>query len=248
MAIMTNKLTKTRILSVALSLLVAFGILAAGTSVAKAASGPLKAYQPETMYEKATTMGYLNFEPAKANPSDSDFEIPDKCSLVSIRSSNTKVIKAVKEGSQLYEHYLEPRRAGKSTITVKYKYKGRTYTISKVCVVKKYPNAVKSLKVNGKTVNLNQKKFPFDYDISKYRKTSARIKLTPAAGWKIQQVDMSIFNDNYDKFKTLKTSVIKKGSSISCSKKYSYCVFIHMECTSGANKGDTFTYNVRFMR
>lgn len=246
---MTNKLTKTRILSITLSLLIAFGILAAGTSVAKAASGPLKAYQPETMYAKETTMGYLDFRPAKANPKDSDWDIPDKCTLVSVKSSNTKVLEAEKDGTSLYNLHLEPKKVGKSTVTVKYKYKGKTYTIRKVCKVKKYPDAIKSLKVNGRSVDLDNEEFRFDYDISEYKKTSAKIKLTPDSGWKIQSVDMTIFNDTYDNYKEIKPSVIKKGTAISCSKKKcSYCVFIHLECTKGSNKGDTFTYNVRFLR
>jgi len=231
-----------------MSLLLALGVVGSFTTASNAASGPLKAVQYETIYAGSTTMGYLSFEPSKSNPTEKDWAKVDKCVLVSIKSINTKVLKAKKTGKEMYEHYLEPVKSGKAKITVKYKYNGKKYTVTKKVTVKKYPDAIKSIKVNGKSVNLDKKAYRFDYDVEKYKKTSAKVKIKAASGWKISNAYMISAKGDTDKFKELKPSVFKKGTSISIKKGYDAYMFITLVCTSGDNEGDTFTYAVRFFR
>ena len=82
--------------------------------------------------------------------------MPEKAKLISIKSSNTKVIKVVKEGSGIYDNYLEPLKAGKAKITVKYKIGSKSNTISATYTVKKYPNPLQSVEVNGAKVNITE--------------------------------------------------------------------------------------------
>jgi hypothetical protein len=231
-----------------MSVLVAFGMMFICTTTANAASGPLKAVQYDTIYVGSTTMGSLSFEPSKSNPTESDWNKIDKCTLVSVKSSNSKVLKAVKDGTSMYSHYLQPVKTGKATVTVKYKYKGNKYTIKKTVKVKKYPKAIKTITVNGKSIDLGKKKYRFDYDVDKYKKTSAKVKIKPATGWKIVSAYMGMAKGSKDEWKEIKVSTIKKGNAITIKKGYDAYMFITLECTSGDNKGDNFTYAVRFYR
>lgn len=230
-----------------MAVLVAFSMLFAFTTTANAASGPVKAVQYDTIYVGSTSWGGLGFEPAKSEDWDRFDKIMDNCKLISVTSSKPKVLKAVKDGSGMYYHYLEPKKLGKAKITIKYKYKGKTYTTSKTVKVKKYPKAIKSLTVNGKKVDLSKKALRFDYDVEKYKKTSATIKIKASSGWKIDSA--YIISDGLKNgYKNLKASVFKKGTSISVPKGNDGYIFITLKCTSGDNKGDNFTYAVRFFR
>ena len=239
---------KTRVLSLVVAVLFAFGFLALFTTASNAASGPLKAVQSETIYEGNTNLSGLDFEPTKANPTEKDWDKVQKCVLVSVKSSNNKVLKAKKLGSDMSEQCLEPVKAGKAKITIKYKYKGKKYTITKTVKVKKYLNAIESITLNGKSVNLNKQKYRFNYDVEKYKKTSAKVKIKPASGWEINGAWMYSRKGKLDKNKDLKSSVFKKGSSISIKKDYDAYMHITLVCTSGDNEGDTFTYIVSLYR
>lgn len=240
MTIMNNKKKWIRLLSVTLSLFVAFGLVISFTPVANAASGFLKAVQYDTLYVGSTTEGYLAFEPVKDTAAN--WDKLEKCKLVSIKSSNPKVLGAKKYSSDMYDNGLIPKKVGKSVITVKYKYGSKTYTITKTCVVKKYSKAIKTLTVNGKTISLKSKSRYFDYNVSNYSKTIAKIRIAPSSGWKISSAYITKAKGEVVKSGDLKTSVIKKGNSISIPKGYDGYIFVTLECTSGTNKGDNFNY------
>ena len=105
--------------------------------------------------------------------------------IISVKSSKPDIIAVPYKDLEL----ITPKKPGKSKITVKYKYEGKKYTISKTLTVKEYPNPVKSLTFNGKKVPLKgNKKVYYTYTSKKHRKNSATINLQPNSGWKISQI------------------------------------------------------------
>lgn len=117
----------------------------------------------------------------------------DKVKVLKIKSSKTKVIKVKKTGSKWYDHYLVPKKTGKSKITIKYKYKKKTYTTSATYTVKKYPAPIQDLNVNGETVNTSSHKYSIDYD--DYKGTFVSINLTPKSGWTIDWAYYNTYNN-----------------------------------------------------
>lgn len=169
--------------------------------------------------------------------------------VTSVTSSNSKVVKVVKEtytnekGKKQYFFHLNYKKAGTAKLTVKYtRANGKKATIKETLKIKKYPNMIKSLKVNGKAVKVSKNKFV--YSVSSFKKTSAKIKMATKNGWKVKEATVDFYGKSYS-YKELKKSVITKGSSISIPKKYERAiVYIYME-----NKaGDQITYEVDFIR
>ncbi len=239
---------RTRLLSLIVCVLFAVGFIASFTMASDAASGPLKVVQQETIYEGNTNLSGLDFQPSKANPTEKDWNKVQKCVLVSVKSSNDKVVKAKKLGRDMSEQCLIPVKAGKAKITIKYKYNGKPYTLKKTVQVKKHPNAIESITLNGNSIYLKKQKNRFNYDVKKYKKTSAKVKIKPASGWECTGAYMCTRKGKSDKYKDLKPSVFKKGSSISIKKGYDAYMNISLVCTSGDNEGDTFTYIIRLYR
>lgn len=100
---------------------------------------------------------------------------------IKAKSSNPKVIKVVNNGGD-YEMIL--KKSGKARITATFKDKdGNKRTISKLFRVKKYPTFIKSLRVNGKKMNLKEDMFNSEVYTTK-KKTTARINLTLKKGYK----------------------------------------------------------------
>lgn len=166
--------------------------------------------------------------------------MPDDAKLVKIKSSNKKIIKAVKYGSGIYDHYIRPRKKGTATITVTYEYNNETKTISAKYRVKKYPKPIKYLIVNGKKVNI--KKHRYSYDIHKYKKTKAKIKIKLAKGWKILSVQ-GLKEKVKDESRT-KDFTPKNNKSFKIPKGYNCYIYYHIE----NKKHETMTYSVSFMR
>lgn len=111
--------------------------------------------------------------------------LPDNAKLVSIKSSKPSVLTADKWGSGCFDAVVSPHKPGRSRVTVKYRIGKKTYTVSGVYTVRKYPNAIKKLVFNGKTVNF--KKDPFNADYKSLKAKKVTIKVTPAKGWKLVQ-------------------------------------------------------------
>lgn len=229
----------SRVLSLMLAVFVAFGMICVSTGEAKAASGPLK-LDKQTFWAKDEAWGSAPVVPVN----DDDWELIDSAKLVSVKSSKPAVLKAVKDGTNLYGYYLMPKKVGKSKITIKYKVNGKTYTMSRTYTVKKYPNPYESIKVNGKSVKISSNKF--FYDVTGYSKSSCKIKITPKSGWKVVNAYASFYNPKTekDKFKNLKASVVTKGTAIKIPSGYEAYVFATLENT----KGETIDYGVRFFK
>ena len=158
---------------------------------------------------------------------------PQNAKITSITSSNSKVIKPVLNSSAAYDNYLIPKKAGKSKITVKYKVGSKTKKVSATYTVKKYPKAYSSITVNGKKINVKKKKYY--YDVEGYKKTSAKVNVKPAKGWKIISTTLWVGQKAKD---------VKNGKSFKIPKgKNAYAFFV----LSNA-KGDVIQYGIRFYR
>ena len=114
--------------------------------------------------------------------------------------------------------------------------------IKKTITVKKYPNQIKSLKVNGKAVKVSENKYFLD---SKTGKTSVKIKMALKKGWKIKNVEAYAYTKNYTEKKISATKkAISKGSAISFPKKYR-----ELHVTVNMSKGkDVVSYTFYFYR
>ena len=173
---------------------------------------------------------------------------PTYATVTSVKSSNTAVLAAKKETLYYEDHtekgyLLNSKKAGKATITVKYKTPaGKTGTLKKTITVKKYPKQIKSLKVNGKTVSTSKHKFFFDRQTSK---KSVTIKMALKDGWKITDVYGYRYTKSGKESKVKVTKkMLKNGTSISFPKKYekmSVCVYME-------NGKSSIYYDVFFNR
>ena len=166
--------------------------------------------------------------------------MPSNAKIVSVKSSNTKVIKVEKQSSDINDTLLYPLKPGKAKITVKYKVKGKTKTVSATFKVKKYPNPLLSVKVNGKKLDI--KTYKFYYDFYKYKATNTKIQVKLAKGWKIADAyrftekskDGSDFND-YN---------VKNGKAFKVKKGYNCYVFFNLV----NSKGEYLQYGIRLYR
>lgn len=119
----------------------------------------------------------------KQNRSCSIMNVPYDTRVVSVTSSNTKVLKATLVGKCVYDINLVPLKAGKSTVTVKYKLNGKTKSVSGVYTVKNIPNFVNKLTINGKSVKVG--KSSTTYNVKNYKKSKVKVNLKFADDWEI---------------------------------------------------------------
>lgn len=153
--------------------------------------------------------------------------------VISVKSSKPGVI-AAKSNKEFHKIKLRAKKPGKSKITIKYKYKGRTFTASaKSTVAKDYP--VKSALINGKSIKL--KKNSFSYVPKTYTKNKAKIKIKAAKGWKVKSLK------RYSGFISTKGTKVKNGKAVKTPEgQYTYVL-------ATLKKGKrTFTYGWYFNR
>ncbi len=110
-------------------------------------------------------------------------KLPDNAKLISIKSSNPKVLKAKQYGSGTHDSAVRPMKNGKSKITIKYRTGKKTISISDTLTVKKYPKAIKKIIYNGKPINLKKNKF----EVERIAKSDnvVKVKVIPNKGWKV---------------------------------------------------------------
>lgn len=169
----------------------------------------------------------------------------DDATVTSVKSSNSKVIKVIKskyDGTTYYD--LKYKKAGKAKVTVKFKTpSGKVIKKTKTIKVKKYPNHIKSITINGKSVSVKKHKYEYE---KKFTGTKAAIKFKAQNGWKISYADISMYDQDADKDVTVKSAKtkVKKGKSISFPKEYDF-MNIWVEMT----KGDKYiTYQMTLYR
>lgn len=167
-------------------------------------------------------------------------DMPDGAKLISIKSSKPKVIRAEKTGSNIYDDYLVPLKVGKSKITIKYKYQGKTDTLSAVYTVKKYPNPLSQVTVDGKALDI--KNNLYYYDCNHYKGTKPLIKVKPAKGWKIDWTWGYTQKPGDDS--TFKEFSPRSGKAFKLPKGYEGGAFY----TLVNSKGDSIQYGIHFYR
>lgn len=230
-----------RLASLALSMFVALSMMAVSTGGAYAASTwecPI-GHDGALYQDEYTGVWVYNTNTGKS------------AKVTSVKSNNSKVAKVYKNtykdenGKKQVSFTVQGKKPGKAKLTVKFKSGGKTKTIKKNISVKKYPNQIKSLKINGKKVKIKGDR-KFYYSKSKYKKTSAKIKMQLQKGWKITHVYGNY--SNYKNGKYGKISGVKKkitsGKKINFPKKWTD-MYIYVEMKKG---NDIISYDVSFWR
>lgn len=190
-------------LSLILSAVLALGMITAGTFTAKAADNEWKLFYAGEFWAGSASDIHLY--------TDSGDYSED---IISAKSSNKSVAKFSKGiDVDTYIYSLECKKAGKTKLTIKFRDgNGEERTFTKTIKVKKYPKEFKSLKINGKTINTNKKKF--DY-FGKTSKTKVSVKAKLKKGWKISKIDARLYDKNWEESKIKVTKkMLSKGSSI----------------------------------
>lgn len=191
-----------RVSAFLLAVFVAFGMLCVSVKDVKAESG-LEVGISSVVWKGEKNGWFGLFDP---NEKIAD----DQYIITAVKSSNPAVLKtkleADPEGDYAWGSYTA-KKTGKVVVTVDYKFKdGTTGSASANVTVKPYPNNIKSLKVNGKTVKISKNKFQCQ---RKFKGSKAKIKMALKKGWKIDSVDASGWNKSFDK--QYKIKVTKKG-------------------------------------
>ena len=181
---------------------------------------------------------------------------PVYATVTSVKSSKASVLEVIKEKRSFEDHketayILESKKAGKATITVKYKKpSGKTGTLKKTITVRKYPKEIKSLTVNGKSVKISKNKFSFRKKTSRKNVT---VKMALKKGWKISRVYCYRYkkNGNLSEVKVTK-KMIRKGLSISFPKKYDN-MLVSVYMTDGKDNDEEsnshiISYDISFYR
>lgn len=156
------------------------------------------------------------------------------------RSSDPSILKIEKSeyianGVPGVNYVCVPQKSGKVKLTAKFKDEdGKVRKISRSIRVMKYPSFIKSLKVNGKKINLKQE---VTYCNVKSKKVKNTIRFSLKKGWKKTTATGCYRKSNGDQVKISKKELKKilKGKEFSFPKKYkSMYVFVLLE------KGEDF--------
>lgn len=124
--------------------------------------------------------------------------------VVSIKSSK-KAVLGVRKGETLGNCTVIPKKPGSAKVTVVVQINGKKQSFSANYTVKKFPNALKELKVNNTKVNLKKHKFGAEV---KTGKNKVKVKYKIAKGWKVKCV---YYNGNKD-------VSLKSGGTVSTPK------------------------------
>ena len=237
-----------RAVSLMIAVLVAFGMMTFGTGEANAASGKVKVIVKSqdldnTIYvrEEGCVCAY--------NPKKDDFAIVKAVKITDKSIARVKRTTYKYKGKKYKEYYVVGKKSGKTKLSVKYKYKGKTSTKKLTVTVKEYPNAIQSITINGKNVPLTgEKAFRYEKKYSK-KKTKVNVKVVPAKGWKIIDTNGELYTVTGKSVKKtgIKKAItkVKKGSDISYSKEYKNC-WLNVQMTN--ENGDMFSYEIDLYR
>ena len=214
-AVLLNDSIKSRGLLLLFSVLVACIVLLASPTNARADFGSLVPSKPVTSLKGALTIYkapkdyfyYREFYGAKNQ-------------VKALKSSNKKVLDAYSYGKYTT---LEPKKAGKSTIT--FTYRGKKYKAT--VTVLKYANPVASVKVGAKTYANPFKSKAFVNTKTKLFKGKT-FKVTPKAGWKLAFIKCYYLSGDTGRLKT-----IKNGGKLPDAKVISYISIVLKNTKTG---------------
>lgn len=219
-----------RVLSLALSVFVAFGMLVVFTEKPEAKSS----YQ--VVISSKIHVGEEGWADAFIYPSGKPLVTK------SLKSSNKKVLKAKKSWYYNQNHkkvtyyYMIGVAPGTSKVTLKYKLpNGKVKTKVKTVKVLAYPEQIENLSINGKNVKITKDNRYF-YNV-KCKKTSAVIAMKLKEGWKIDSASGWLFNNKSGKEKKVKgvKNLVKNGKKISFPKGYN-TLSVNLHMTNGAEE------------
>ena len=229
-----------KLFSVMLAFVMAFGMVLADTAAVSAGSSWDLTISP-TVYVGEPWAGLEVY----------NIKTDKSATVISLTSSAPKVIKIRKNkgegenGEVVYDFEAVPKKAGKAKLTGKFRMSnGKTGSFSKTVVVKKYPGQIKSLKVNGKSIDLKKNKY--NYYLEGFTGNNVTIKMNLKKGWKITSAEGSLDNFDTGKSKQIKNAkkLLKSGKTISFPQSYnSFWISITME------KGDDMlSYGIQLRR
>lgn len=229
----------TRITSLLLAVVLAFGMICFNTGTVSAAT-KYEVGMSDTVYVGEDNGVYVyNAKTFK------DMKV------VSVKSSDTTIAKPVKrtvyfennKKSKVY--FLNLKKAGEVKLTIKFKKSKNKYaTIKKKITVKDYPNHIKKLTVNGKNINLTKDENKF-FVAKKCKTTKPKVKIDIAEGWKIQSVDAYAYKTSSGKKIKVTKSMLKSGKAFSFPKKYKY---MNVGINFVNEAGDMIYYSVDLYR
>lgn len=227
---------RSKMLSLLMSLVMAFGVILVDTSAVNAASDWIM-QAPEKIYV-GDYYGNIGAYNIKTN---------DIGTAISLKSSSSKILKVTKHTYEdgYVEWGIRPKKPGKVTLTLKFKMpSGKKKTIKQKVVVKKYPKVIKKLTLNGKKINISDNKF--EYMGRYFKKNSVKLNMKLKDGWEIQEAHGHVWNFDGKTPVDIKKAkkLVKKGKAIKFPAKYS-----EFELTITMTNGkDTFDYFVRLSR
>lgn len=110
--------------------------------------------------------------------------LPEDATSFKVKSNNKAVLKVGKqEGFGPYGWYMKPMKVGTATVTLYYKSKGKTRSVSGKFKVRNYPDPFEYIKINGKKISL--KKNRSFYMDNGYTKDSITVTYKLKSNWKV---------------------------------------------------------------
>ena len=163
--------------------------------------------------------------------------------VTSVTSSDKSIVKPKKKKSGDTTFYqIKPLKKGTAKITVKFKTSsGKKQSLTKKITVKKYPNQIKSLTVNGKSVDVSKNKYTYN---KKFTGKKAKIGIKVKKGWTVYYASGSLYSSEAKKSKAVDDVLnkVKEEKNISFPAKYdSLNVYILMISDKGASISYTIT-------
>jgi hypothetical protein len=143
--------------------------------------------------------------------------LPKGAAIASVKSSRTDIIQVV-EADENRPWMLHALAGGKSRITVRYTLKsGAAKSVSATFTIKKYPNAIKYIKLNGKKLPIKPAE-DIQYLLQGYNKTATRLTVAANTGWKIEKI--TLYLDKIDGTEKELDVTKKNGKSIKTPRSY----------------------------
>lgn len=165
---------------------------------------------------------------------------PEGAKVTSITSAKPATLKVGKKaGYGPYGLWMQPLKAGKCKVTVKYKLNGKTKSAVQTMTIKKYPSPISWLKVNGKKVNLTKNKFLVEN--KKYTKKQFTVAFKLNSGWKVEACNGAYWIGDEGHSMSWKNN---KKVSLS-AKATSACAALDLR---NKKTGDFFNYEIWFIR
>ncbi len=160
--------------------------------------------------------------------------LPEDAKAFSVTSSDKSIIKAgCDDRNDAGSLWIKPLKAGKAKITVKYKSGGKTRSVYARFTVKKYPNPLAWVKINGKAIDLKKNKL--GYDVNNYTKKSITVDYKLSSGWTVKSRSVAKIESD-----DIKDSKWKKNKAISLAG----CDMAIVTLVLKNKVGDEFTYMV----